>query len=282
MLPVSIIANWCLTSATTEMFGSVVDKYVKGATKQNYDRDTHAIHWRERTVFTFEDNEWSRNEGSLLFDNRRGIVLRTIDDENSHLIFLSLFPSSLAHLKKSIIEIMEAEFGSSVLPLEFNLGKGSANFARTDLAGAELTNFENETLIVVNGQVPANDDLFDHLLYDDIEFFKQHPNKFYLSKLYLKLGELRTETILSRDGVLTLNDPNLSLDEVIGIVSEVIGNVPSSTSGSQERYVGQSGSAASASQSAAPVINNFSTNSALGEWGMSRENGLNELTCEEE
>lgn len=197
--------------------------------------------------FTFEDNEWSRNEGSLLFDNRRGIVLRNIDDQNSHLVFLSLFPSSLAHLTKAITEIIEAKFDSTVLPLEFNLGKGSANFGRSDLAGAELTNFDSETLIVINGQVPPNDDLFDHLLDDDIEFFRQHPHKFYLSKLYLKLGEFRTETILSRDGVLTLNDPNLSLNEVIGIVSEVTGNVPSSTFGPREQVIRQSGSAATAS-----------------------------------
>src|SRR5436853_4679790 len=220
MLPVSIIANWCLTSATTEVFESALDKYVKDAETQRY-QDTHAIHWRERTLFTFEDNEWSRNEGSLLFDNRRGVLLRSRPNEDSHIIFLSLFPSSLAHLKKSISQIMEAN-NCTVFPLEFSLGKGSANFARRDLAGAELTNFENETVIVINRRVPANDDLFDHWFDDDIGFFKQHTNKFYLSKLYLKLGEFRTEAILSRDGVLTLNDPELSLNEVIVIVSEVI------------------------------------------------------------
>ena len=188
MLPISIIANWYLTSATPEIFEAALDEYVKGATMEKYDRDTHAIHWRERTVFTFEDNEWSRNEGSLLFDNRRGIVLRNVDDQNSHLIFLSLFPSSLAHLTRAITEIIEAKFDSTVAPLEFNLGKGQANFDRSDLAGAELTNFDNETLIAINGKYLLNDDLFDHQLDDDIEFFRQHPHKSLSLKALFEVG----------------------------------------------------------------------------------------------
>jgi len=221
MLPISIIASWSRTSATSEIFKAALDEYVDGATVESYETDTQVIHWRENTVFTFEDNEWSKNEGSLLFDNRRAVVWKKVDDYNSHLIFLSLFASSLAHLTRSVTQIFETSYGVEVQPLEFKLGKGSANCARPVLAGAELTNFNSDKLVVLDGILPPNEDFFDHLDDDDIEFFRQHPHKFYLSKLYLRLGEFRTETILSREGLLTVNDPDLSLAQVVGIISDV-------------------------------------------------------------
>lgn len=269
MLPVSIIANWCLTSATREVFEAALAEYVNNAEKATYQQNTHAVHWRERTVFTLEDSEWSRNEGSLLFENRRGVLWRGAHNQDSHLVFLTLFPSSLGHLKTSIAEIIQSKFDSTVSAVELSLGKGSANFANKDIAGAELTNFNNETLVVVEGRLPNDPELFDHIQDDDIGFFENHRHKFYLSKLYLKLGDLRTEAVLSRDGVITINDPDLSLDEVIGILSEVIGNVPSSIAGSHDQVFGQSGSAASASQSAGASTNmsNLSANTVSNDLG---------------
>ncbi|HEY6807085.1 MAG TPA: hypothetical protein VI306_26135 [Pyrinomonadaceae bacterium] len=221
MLPISLIASWFRTSATSEIFKAALDEYVEGATVERYETDIQVIHWRENTVFTFEDNEWSKNEGSLLFDNRRAVIWKKVDDHNSHLIFLSLFASSLAHLTRSVTQIFETSYGVEVQPLEFKLGKGLVKCAPYVLAGAELTNFHNDKLVFQGGILPPNEDFFDHLEDDDIEFFRQHPHKFYLSKLYLRLGELMTETILSREGLLILNDPDLSLAEVVGIIYDV-------------------------------------------------------------
>lgn len=224
MLPVNIIAQWCSTGATLEDIQSVLREYVESSHEQEFPENTFAISWDERTLFTFGDSEWSRNEGSLIFENRRSVLWKEnpFGSDQSHLIFIALFPSSLLLLQRDISSLMKDKLDLDFTPTAFGLTDGLA-MTPGIVTGAEITNSGKER-ILFSGTSLFGDYPFKYI--NAVIDANEEAKDFSVSKLYLRLGEPETDISLSSDGVLTFNDPDQSLDEIVDIISRVVETIP--------------------------------------------------------
>lgn len=228
MLPVNIIANWCRTPATLDDFKSVLREYVECSAEDEYPEQTHAVSWLERTLFTFGDSEWSHNEGSLIFENKRAVLWREDPNqsEQAHLIFLALFSSSLVHLQQSISELMREQRQVEIVPTTFDLREAIGKLNPENFAGVEITDAEKNR-IMFSGVAPSSQSTISDICKGLINTSQSDVYDVRVSKLFLRLDEPKTNIALSRDGVLTFNDPNLTLREIVDIVSLLTKVIPS-------------------------------------------------------
>lgn len=231
MLPTNIIANWCRTTARPDHFWSVLREYAERADGNVYPEYICAASWIERTLFSVGDSEWSRTEGSLVFENRRAALWRPDpnDSDQSHLIFIALFPSSLVNLRQSVGDLMKERHEREVTPATFDLLGALESLKPGEVVGAEIAGPHEERIVFSGASLLSNP-------YQNISYMAEAAGRagerqadFRVSKLFLRLGERKTGFALSRDGVLTFNDPDLTIDEIIDVTSEVIRAVPNGT-----------------------------------------------------
>jgi hypothetical protein len=81
----------------------------------------------------------------LIFNNKRAVLWRENPDrpDQSHLIFIAMFPSSLVHLRHGVSSLMR-ERRLDVTPAGFDLFNAAMKMERELITGAELINSKQQ------------------------------------------------------------------------------------------------------------------------------------------
>ncbi len=224
MLPFNILASCGLTDIHLDGFKTVLDEYATNARCEHIETGGLAFSWVERTLMNFGGSEWAATEDSLVLENRRAVVCKS-DPENeaqSFLIFLALIPSSLINLRNSVSQLISRHLNQQVREVGFALGRlARENVESNRLVGAEMISLDGERVTVSRSvQQEINPDLVAYFSKDYIPSFTQSANGYYLSELYLRFAS-HGDVALSRGGSLTFNDPDLSLTDIMEVVSQI-------------------------------------------------------------
>jgi len=210
MLPDHIFGSWVTAFATLSELKTTLDEYIECSFEQEHRSRLRSINWIERTMFTFGDSDWAKTEGSLIFENRRAVLYGShpVNPQQSHVIFLAVFLSSLVNLQQSVTDLM-AKSERSIRAVELDLAQAWNNFSEESKTGAEFSNSKNNRFLVRDPKLVSPD-----------------APGWLLENLHLRLGESQSPIVITRNGQVTFLDPNLSLDEVTQVASEVIEKVP--------------------------------------------------------
>jgi hypothetical protein len=141
-----------------------------------------------------------------------------------HLIFIALFPSSLVHLQQSITSLMKEKREVEVVPTTFDLLEVMGSLNPEIIAGAEITNSKRERTIFSRGSpfpVPLISNMFNELRRN-----REQQADVHVSRLFLRPDEPRTDITLSSDGVITFNNPDLTIGEIVYLISQVTNWIP--------------------------------------------------------
>jgi hypothetical protein len=182
-----------------------VVEYIESAKPQVHASGIHCVEWIERTGFTFGDSDWSKTEGAMIFENRRAVLLRA-DPKNpswSHVIFLAMFSSSLVNLQHSITELIAENMFKSLTSVDLDLDKASKKL-KSKITRTEYVS-PNDVISISTQPFLTNG---------------------FISKLTLSLGPSKSDVEVSRDGQLTIMDPDLSLAHITSLANEIILNIP--------------------------------------------------------
>lgn len=220
MLPINIIANWCSAQTAPDVIHKTLTRHLGEIDIRRCKAGSIGVSWVERTRLNFGGSHWYRIEGSLLLEGRRAILYKPAPDDpnKTYIILIALLPTSLTHLKNRIALLVERFLESSLSPMELQLGGITRKFFDKDedsISGVGITNKNGDRKVAFQ----EAHKIFDqhHNLFSD----EESPENDFISELYLRLKGSNSEVVVARDGTLTFNNPQVTLDEIDVILSQI-------------------------------------------------------------
>ena len=217
----AIFARWFRTTAGLDDFDSILEQFVC-ADKQTLTNEIFAVSWREKTRLSFGPTDWSSTEDSIVVENQRAILWRRHEGDATFydLVFVALMQSSLLHLCEGFANLVKGHSDVDVVPVEITLSELVRSSAGERLRGLAMTNAKRDR-IIISGRRPWLYLPFS-VSRDEPHDVQDYPSdRFFLSEIYLSLGQMNTSVTVSRDGFLTFPNPQLAISEIAESISEI-------------------------------------------------------------
>jgi hypothetical protein len=223
MLPINIIANWCSAEAPPDHVWGVLHD---GLRQHEPRRASHAVSrsfsWTETTRMSFGGSDWYQIEGTLDMEGRRAVLCRPHpeDEGRTHIVLVALLPTSLVHLKNSVGSFVRDELRVQLQDVELSLSdvaKGCFDLdphlvSAFDTTGAYAKHsFSMERAEQLQQEAGISLERRIRALLEE-----RGPS---VTELRLRLDPFGSEVAAARDGMLTFNNPETTLDEIDNVLS---------------------------------------------------------------